>query len=67
MVRKETNIKRPGHSGEPSGGGCVKIEDMTMSDLKNIVVGEHFDGSCPICGQFHLTRRELSLLDILLT
>lgn len=51
---------------EQGGAACAKIEDMTVDQLRAIAVGDNFDGSCPVCGIFHLTRRELSLLDIML-
>ena len=51
---------------EHTGAACTKIEHLTVDELRAIAVGDNFDGSCPICGTFHLTRREISLLDIML-
>ena len=48
---------------ENPSGVCGKIEHMTVEELKERSVGNEFDGSCPACGHFHLTRAEIDTLE----
>ncbi len=36
---------------------------MTIDELKARAVGENFDGRCPACGMFHLTRSDIEILE----
>jgi Zn-finger nucleic acid-binding protein len=36
---------------------------MTVDELKARAVGDEFDGTCPACGQFHLTRAEIEKIE----
>jgi Zn-finger nucleic acid-binding protein len=36
---------------------------MTVDELKARAVGEEFDGTCPACGKFHLTRAEIETIE----
>jgi hypothetical protein len=35
---------------------------MTIDELQARAVGDNFDGSCPACGMFHLTRADIERL-----
>lgn len=48
---------------ENPSGVCGKLDHMTVEELKERSVGSEFDGSCPACGHFHLTRAEIDKLD----
>lgn len=36
---------------------------MTIDELKEIAVADSFDGRCPACGMFHLTREDIERLE----
>jgi hypothetical protein len=36
---------------------------MTIDELKARAVDDSFDGSCPACGMFHLTRADIEALE----
>ena len=55
--------QRPKVRAENPSGVCGKIEHMTIDELKEIAVGDSFDGRCPACGMFHLTREDIELLE----
>lgn len=44
-------------------GACGKLDHMTIDELKARAVGDDFDGTCPACGKFHLTREEIDRLE----
>ncbi|MBW2658350.1 MAG: hypothetical protein JRC87_01935 [Deltaproteobacteria bacterium] len=44
-------------------GACGRLEHMTVDELKDRAVGDEFDGICPACGLFHLTRAEIEKLE----
>ncbi len=48
---------------ENPGNSCGKIDHMTIDELKARAVDENFDGTCPACGKFHLTRAEIERLE----
>lgn len=48
---------------ENPSGACGKLDHMTIDELKARAVGDEFDGMCPACGRFHLTRAEIEKLE----
>lgn len=48
---------------ENPSGACGKLDHMTIDELKARAVGDEFDGTCPACGKFHLTRTEIEKLE----
>ncbi|MBU0961768.1 MAG: hypothetical protein KKD01_16130 [Proteobacteria bacterium] len=48
---------------ENPSGACGKLDHMTVEELKARAVGDEFDGTCPACGQFHLTRAEIEKIE----
>jgi Zn-finger nucleic acid-binding protein len=48
---------------ENPSGACGKLDHMTIDELKARAVGDEFDGTCPACGKFHLTRAEIDKLE----
>lgn len=48
---------------ENPSGACGKLDHMTIDQLKARAVGDDFDGTCPACGRFHLTRAEIEKLE----
>ena len=63
MPQKKTHPRRTKVRAENPSGVCGKIEHMTIDELKEIAVGESFDGKCPACGMFHLTREDIEALE----
>ena len=62
----EDNRNRPGRPkvrAENPRGACGNIDHMTIDELKARAVGENFDGRCPACGMFHLTRSDIEILE----
>lgn len=58
-----TEKKRtPVRAANPSGA-CGKVDHMTIDELKARAVGDEFDGSCPACGAFHLSRAEIEQIE----
>ncbi len=55
--------RREVRAANPSGS-CGKLDHMTIDELQARAVGEDFDGTCPACGQFHLTRKEIEKIAI---
>ena len=55
--------RRPKVRAENPSGVCGKIEHMTIDELKEIAVGDSFDGRCPACGMFHLTKEDIEMLE----
>ncbi|KJR97782.1 MAG: hypothetical protein VR65_22385 [Desulfobulbaceae bacterium BRH_c16a] len=48
---------------ENPSGACGKLDHMTVDELKARAVGDEFDGTCPACGKFHLTRAEIEKIE----
>lgn len=48
---------------ENPSASCGKLDHMTIDELKARAVGDDFDGSCPACGKFHLTRTEIEKIE----
>ena len=63
MVEKKSHPRRPRVRAENPSGVCGKIEHMTIDELKEIAVADSFDGRCPACGMFHLTREDIEALE----
>ncbi len=63
MSAKRKRSKRKLVRAENPTGGCGIIDHMTIDELKLRAVGDEFDGTCPSCGMFHLTREEIELLE----
>ncbi len=59
MAEKSKRSGRTQVRAENPSGACGNVDHMTIDELKARAVGEHFDGSCPACGMFHLTRRDI--------
>lgn len=59
MNNKHKKKKRILVRAENPTGACGKIEHMTIDELKERAVGDEFDGTCPACGLFHLTKEEV--------
>lgn len=63
MPQKKTYLRRTKVRAENPSGACGKVEHMTIDELKAIAVGDSFDGRCPACGMFHLTRDDMEALE----
>jgi len=48
---------------ENPSGACGRLDHMTIDELKARAVGDDFDGTCPACGKFHLTRAEIDKIE----
>ena len=59
MVEKKRKSGRTQVRAENPSGACGNVDHMTIDELKARAVGENFDGSCPACGMFHLTRKDI--------
>lgn len=57
------NTRRSQVRAENPSGACGKLDHMTVEELKARAVGEEFDGTCPACGKFHLTRTEIDKIE----
>lgn len=57
------NTRRVQVRAENPSGACGKLDHMTIDELKARAVGEEFDGTCPACGQFHLSHEEIERLE----
>ncbi len=53
---------RPQVRAENPSGACGNVDHMTIDELKARAVGDNFDGSCPACGMFHLTRADIDII-----
>jgi hypothetical protein len=58
-----SDSRRPLVRAENPSGACGKLDHMTVEELKARAVGDEFDGTCPACGRFHLTRAEIEKLE----
>lgn len=63
MTEKKTRPPRSQVRAENPSGACGNIDHMTIDELKARAVGDNFDGSCPSCGMFHLTRADIKRLE----
>jgi hypothetical protein len=57
------NTRRVQVRAENPSGACGKLDHMTIDELKARAVSDDFDGTCPACGKFHLTRAEIEKLE----
>jgi hypothetical protein len=60
------SVKKTGRAqvrAENPSGACGHVDHMTIDELKARAVGEDFDGSCPACGMYHLTRADIERLE----
>ena len=62
MAQSATRSGRPKVRAENPSGACGNVDHMTIDELKARAVGDNFDGSCPACGMFHLTRADIERL-----
>ncbi len=63
MSGKKKKVQRTKVRAENPTGACGNIGHMTIDELKERAVGDQFDGTCPSCGMFHLTREEINRLN----
>ncbi|MEA2115114.1 MAG: hypothetical protein U9P36_06995 [Thermodesulfobacteriota bacterium] len=63
MMENRIRPGRPQVRAENPRGACGNIDHMTIDELKARAVGENFDGRCPACGMFHLTRSDIEILE----
>ena len=63
MTEIRTRPGRPRVRAENPRGACGNIDHMTIDELKARAVGENFEGRCPACGMFHLTRSDIEILE----
>lgn len=59
MIQNKTRPGRLQVRAENPSGACGNVDHMTIDELKARAVGDNFDGSCPACGMFHLTRADI--------
>jgi hypothetical protein len=57
------NTRRMQVRAENPSGACGKLDHMTIDELKARAVSDDFDGTCPACGKFHLTRAEIEKIE----
>jgi len=60
---KMPNTQRTQVRAENPSGACGKLDHMTIDELRARAVGDDFDGTCPACGKFHLTRAEIDKIE----
>jgi Fe-S cluster biogenesis protein NfuA len=63
MTAKEIRSARSRVRAENPSGACGNVDHMTIDELKARAVDDSFDGSCPACGMFHLTRSDIDSLE----
>ena len=63
MPEQEKKARRIQVRAENPSGACGNIDHMTIDELKARGVGDNFDGSCPACGMFHLTRADIEAVE----
>jgi Fe-S cluster biogenesis protein NfuA len=63
MTETKKYPNRPKVRAENPSGACGKVDHMTIDELKARAVGDRFDGSCPACGMFHLTRDDIEKIE----
>jgi Fe-S cluster biogenesis protein NfuA len=62
MMERTRKSARSQVRAENPSGACGNVDHMTIDELKARAVGDNFDGSCPACGMFHLTRADIERL-----
>ncbi len=62
-MEEKRNKPRPLVRALNPSGASGNIDHMTIDELKAHAVGDNFDGSCPACGMFHLTRSDIEILE----
>ncbi|MGA7279129.1 MAG: hypothetical protein WBW79_14420 [Desulfocapsaceae bacterium] len=63
MTERTRKSRRSQVRAENPSGACGNVDHMTIDELKARAVGDNFDGSCPACGMFHLTRADIERLE----
>ncbi|MFC1831867.1 hypothetical protein ACFL0S_07595 [Thermodesulfobacteriota bacterium] len=63
MTAKAKRSARSRVRAENPSGACGNVDHMTIDELKARAVDESFDGSCPSCGMFHLTRADIEAIE----
>lgn len=63
MTERTRKSTRSQVRAENPSGACGNVDHMTIDELKARAVGDNFDGSCPACGMFHLTRADIERLE----
>ena len=67
MIEKRDRPHRTKIQEDLHYGSVSYFDQMTYDELRQINVGDGFDENCPICKKFHLTEREITLLEMMLT
>ena len=63
MTAKTKSSARSKVRAEYPSGACGNVDHMTIDELKARAVADSFDGCCPACGMFHLTRADINKLE----
>jgi len=63
MTAEEKRSRRSQVRAENPSGACGNVDHMTIDELKARAVDDSFDGSCPACGMFHLTRADIDAIE----
>ena len=63
MTAEKKRSRRSQVRAENPSGACGHVDHMTIDELKARAVDESFDGSCPACGMFHLTRADIEAVE----
>ncbi len=63
MAPEKSKYTRKKVRAENPTGACGYVDHMTIDELRERAVGEEFDATCPSCGMFHLTRKEIDQLN----
>jgi hypothetical protein len=63
MSSNSNKFQRRKVRAENPTGACGYIDHMTIDELRERAVGEEFDATCPSCGMFHLTRKEIDQIN----
>ncbi|THB75856.1 MAG: hypothetical protein D6B25_11160 [Desulfobulbaceae bacterium] len=63
MADNTERPNRPQVRAENPSGACGNVDHMTIDELKARAVGDTFDGTCPACGMFHLTRADIAAIE----
>lgn len=63
MTAEQKRSRRAQVRAENPSGACGNVDHMTIDELKARAVDDSFDGSCPACGMFHLTRADIEAIE----
>jgi hypothetical protein len=63
MTVEEKRSRRVRVRAENPSGACGNVDHMTIDELQARALGDSFDGSCPACGMFHLTRADIEVIE----